>query len=181
MATGAEQRLERRACTALIYACPNCNISYEELEPRTFSFNSPYGACPECDGLGIREEFDTESRFCRVRTSHSPMALLLPWKGLIGSGDKESFRHELDKFLTAPTRLPGRRRSSEYFPTPRSLKHLLHGQISKPKFLGALLMLEKQYRNGDTARSGNSNNWLDVSRRGHLSRMRGIEASSRSR
>ena len=34
------------------YACPNCNISYEELEPRTFSFNSPYGACPVCEGLG---------------------------------------------------------------------------------------------------------------------------------
>ena len=35
------------------YACPNCKISYEELEPRTFSFNSPYGACPTCDGLGV--------------------------------------------------------------------------------------------------------------------------------
>ena len=34
------------------YACPNCKISYEELEPRTFSFNSPYGACPKCEGLG---------------------------------------------------------------------------------------------------------------------------------
>jgi excinuclease ABC subunit A len=34
------------------YACPDCEISYEELEPRTFSFNSPYGACPNCDGMG---------------------------------------------------------------------------------------------------------------------------------
>ena len=38
------------------YACPNCRISYEELEPRTFSFNSPYGACPACEGLGVRAE-----------------------------------------------------------------------------------------------------------------------------
>ena len=34
------------------YACPDCNISIEELEPRLFSFNSPFGACPECSGLG---------------------------------------------------------------------------------------------------------------------------------
>jgi excinuclease ABC subunit A len=36
------------------FACPNCNISFDELAPRTFSFNSPYGACPECDGLGVK-------------------------------------------------------------------------------------------------------------------------------
>ncbi len=35
-----------------LYSCPNCKISYEEIEPRTFSFNSPYGACPLCEGLG---------------------------------------------------------------------------------------------------------------------------------
>jgi len=43
-----------------LYACPICNVSFEEVEPRTFSFNSPYGACAECDGLGSREQFDPE-------------------------------------------------------------------------------------------------------------------------
>jgi excinuclease ABC subunit A len=43
-----------------LYACPNCQISLEEIEPRTFSFNSPYGACPRCEGLGYRHEFDPE-------------------------------------------------------------------------------------------------------------------------
>jgi excinuclease ABC subunit A len=43
-----------------LYACPHCKISYEELEPRTFSFNSPYGACPACDGLGVRVQFDPD-------------------------------------------------------------------------------------------------------------------------
>ncbi len=42
------------------YACPGCGISYGELEPRNFSFNNPYGACPRCDGLGEVWEFDTE-------------------------------------------------------------------------------------------------------------------------
>ena len=41
-------------------ACPVCGISLPELEPRTFSFNSPHGACPECQGLGTRMELDPE-------------------------------------------------------------------------------------------------------------------------
>ena len=40
------------------YACSDCGISIEEIEPRLFSFNSPYGACPECSGLGFRNEID---------------------------------------------------------------------------------------------------------------------------
>jgi excinuclease ABC subunit A len=42
------------------YACPECGYSLGELEPRLFSFNNPVGACPECDGLGVREFFDPE-------------------------------------------------------------------------------------------------------------------------
>ena len=42
------------------YACPDCGLSYEELSPNMFSFNSPYGACPNCDGLGTRPEFDPD-------------------------------------------------------------------------------------------------------------------------
>ena len=40
------------------YACPDCGISIEELTPRMFSFNNPYGACPACDGLGMKMEVD---------------------------------------------------------------------------------------------------------------------------
>jgi excinuclease ABC subunit A len=42
------------------YACPDCNVSLPELAPRIFSFNSPYGACPECDGLGTKIFFDED-------------------------------------------------------------------------------------------------------------------------
>jgi excinuclease ABC subunit A len=41
-------------------ACPECGISFEELQPRMFSFNSPFGACEECHGLGIKMEFDID-------------------------------------------------------------------------------------------------------------------------
>ncbi|MDE7455010.1 MAG: excinuclease ABC subunit UvrA, partial [Clostridia bacterium] len=40
------------------FACPECGFTIEELEPRSFSFNSPFGACPECLGLGFKQEFD---------------------------------------------------------------------------------------------------------------------------
>src|SRR5207302_1626329 len=42
------------------YACPQCGLSLPELEPRQFSFNSPFGACPECSGLGTRREVNAD-------------------------------------------------------------------------------------------------------------------------
>ncbi len=41
------------------FACPTCGHSIQELEPRLFSFNNPHGACPSCDGLGVKQYFDT--------------------------------------------------------------------------------------------------------------------------
>ena len=42
------------------YACVDCGINLVEIEPRTFSFNSPYGACPSCNGLGTKQDLDPE-------------------------------------------------------------------------------------------------------------------------
>jgi len=42
------------------FSCPDCGISLDELEPRTFSFNNPFGACPDCHGIGFRMEFAEE-------------------------------------------------------------------------------------------------------------------------
>ncbi|MBQ9983773.1 MAG: excinuclease ABC subunit UvrA [Lachnospiraceae bacterium] len=42
------------------FACPDCNISIDEIEPRSFSFNNPFGACPTCFGLGYKMEFDVD-------------------------------------------------------------------------------------------------------------------------
>jgi len=46
------------------YACPSCNVSMPVLEPRSFSFNSPYGACPACQGLGTTADSDASVRTC---------------------------------------------------------------------------------------------------------------------
>ena len=50
----------RRSTYSSHMACPVCGIAFEELQPRMFSFNSPFGACEECNGLGIKMEFDAD-------------------------------------------------------------------------------------------------------------------------
>src|SRR5690554_6598415 len=68
------------------FACPDCGISLPELSPRIFSFNSPYGACPSCDGLGFKKEFAPD--------------LILDW----------------DKSLADGGIIPWRDSSSKYYP-----------------------------------------------------------------
>ncbi len=61
------------------FACAYCNLSFEEIEPRTFSFNSPYGACPECSGLGFHQEFDPKLVIPDERLTLDGGAIA-PWK-----------------------------------------------------------------------------------------------------
>ena len=61
------------------FACAYDGISFEELEPRTFSFNSPYGACPECSGLGFHQEFDPQLVVPDARLAIDNGALA-PWR-----------------------------------------------------------------------------------------------------
>lgn len=69
-------------------SCTNCGISLPELEPRTFSFNSPYGACPRCDGLGRIEQFDPEALFADKTRSLAGGALRL-WSFLDGKTQRQ--------------------------------------------------------------------------------------------
>jgi excinuclease ABC subunit A len=55
----ARERWEDRLYSTL-HACPACGVSLAEMEPRTFSFNSPHGACPQCEGLGTERDFDLD-------------------------------------------------------------------------------------------------------------------------
>lgn len=60
------------------FACVECGINLEELTPRMFSFNSPFGACPECDGLGEKREFDPELILDRERSIDK--GGIIPWR-----------------------------------------------------------------------------------------------------
>jgi len=62
------------------YACSECGISMPELAPRNFSFNSPYGACPDCDGLGTRMYFD-ENLVVPDRELSVREGAIAPWSG----------------------------------------------------------------------------------------------------
>ncbi|MDD5617983.1 MAG: excinuclease ABC subunit UvrA, partial [Candidatus Omnitrophica bacterium] len=61
------------------YSCPDCGINLEEIEPRIFSFNSPYGACPACGGLGTKMEFD-EDLVVPDKDKSISQGAIEPWK-----------------------------------------------------------------------------------------------------
>lgn len=61
------------------YACPKCGVNYAEVEPRNFSFNSPYGACLECNGLGTKIKFDPDL-VIPDKTKSINEGALAPWK-----------------------------------------------------------------------------------------------------
>ncbi len=120
------------------YACPNCKISYEELEPRTFSFNSPYGACPACEGLGSRTAFDPELVLPDVTLSLAAGAVV-PWKGDTPAVLQKR-QNQLRPFLAKA----GIRWNTPLDSLSAKLREqLLHG--TDKRFPGILGMLEKEY------------------------------------
>ncbi len=64
------------------FACPDCDINLEEISPRSFSFNNPYGACPECSGLGIKQRVDPDLLIPNKKLSINEGAVL-PWQKII--------------------------------------------------------------------------------------------------
>ena len=75
------------------FACPDCGISIPEIEPRSFSFNNPYGACPECSGLGYKMEFDEDLMVPDQRLSLNEGAIqVMGWQS---SAKEGSFSHAL--------------------------------------------------------------------------------------
>ena len=71
------------------FACPDCGISIDEIEPRSFSFNNPFGACPSCFGLGYRMEFDIDLMIPDRSLSISQGAIVV--MGWQSCADKGSF------------------------------------------------------------------------------------------
>ena len=72
------------------YACSSCDVNYPEIEPRTFSFNSPYGACPECTGLGVLQNFDVDL-VIPDRTLSIADGAIVPWAKLTAKKKQAAF------------------------------------------------------------------------------------------
>ena len=75
------------------FSCPDCGISIDEIEPRSFSFNNPFGACPECLGLGYKMEFDPELMIPDRSLSISQGAIVV--MGWQSCTDRNSFTYAI--------------------------------------------------------------------------------------
>lgn len=80
------------------YACPECGVSLEELTPRMFSFNSPYGACPTCSGLGSLIKISPDLIIPDMKKSLNEGAVSVP--GFQAAGDENSMSHMMFEALS---------------------------------------------------------------------------------
>ena len=105
------------------FSCPDCGISIEELEPRAFSFNNPFGACPDCHGIGIKMEFSEELMIPDTSLSLKQGAIaVMGWQS---SGDPSSFSGSL---LTALAKHYNFSLDTPYCDLPEDIRHMLiHG------------------------------------------------------
>jgi excinuclease ABC subunit A len=134
-------------------ACADCGISVPELEPRSFSFNSPYGACPECHGLGSKYDFD-------------PGKVIVDWskplfEGGLGPGSGSAF---LERTLKIAAVAHGFDLSTPFEKLPKKTQNLIlygnhanGGRAKGLEFQGVLDFLEQ---NLEETNSDNYREWL---------------------
>lgn len=135
-------------------ACPDCGISYEELSPRMFSFNSPWGACPTCDGLGTQMEIDPDLIVPDDSKSLSEGAIIPVgeqprggWYSAILKGVAKAYDFD---FVTPFRKLPQIAKDvllygTEGSPVPINLKsERINGQYNAP-FEGIIPNLSRRY------------------------------------
>ncbi len=108
---------------SMSFSCPDCGISIDEVEPRSFSFNNPFGACPDCFGLGYKMEFDEDLIIPDKSLSISQGAIaVMGWQSCT---DKNSFTHAILKALTEEYKFSLDTPFEEY---PKEIQDvLLHG------------------------------------------------------
>ena len=101
------------------FACPDCGISIDEIEPRSFSFNNPFGACPECFGLGFKMEFDEDLMLPDQSLSFSEgVVTVMGWQS---SSDPKSYTHAI---LEALAREYGFSLDTPYQDLPEEVRHM---------------------------------------------------------
>ncbi|GKS66606.1 excinuclease ABC subunit A [Nitrosarchaeum sp.] len=117
-------------------ACPYCGLTIGDLEPRTFSFNSPFGMCKACNGLGIKMEFD-EDLVIPDKSKSILDGAIIPWSGRFSAFRKQALRAVGKKFgfdLMTPIEKI----------LPKHLKIILHGSND-------LIDFKYQSKSGDSS------------------------------
>jgi excinuclease ABC subunit A len=139
------------------YACPDCGVSIGEITPRLFSFNSPYGACPRCSGLGVLLEVDERKIIPDPSRSISDGAIAL-WKE--GSEHwrlkqiQTICRHFKTSLDTPWQKLPEKARNCILHGSEDKIKFEFNGEASAyqytGKFEGLVPMLKRRYHESDS-------------------------------
>jgi len=141
-------------------ACAKCGISYEELQPRLFSFNSPFGACPACHGLGAKLEFDPDLVVPNKDLSLNEGAIK-PWRNQIQSGYRSQLVSKVaeayDFSMDTPWKdLPGNIKHILLYGSEEKFKFDLHSKSFESHFSylgmfeGIIKQLERHYRQTDS-------------------------------
>ena len=146
------------------FACMICGLSFTEIEPRTFSFNSPHGACPSCDGLGVFKEFDADLILDRELSIAEGAAR--PWQGANGNNGDEGYYKQLLRSVCRQFSIPNTAPVKELSSKQRDI--ILHGPPGREKvmveyrnargyertyetnFEGVLSNLQRRYRETDS-------------------------------
>lgn len=141
------------------FACPDCGVSIDEIEPRSFSFNNPFGACPECSGIGYKMEFDLSLMIPDERLSLNEGAITVP--GWMNSKDEGSFTHAMLVALSEAYHFSLDTPFQDYPPEIRSIildgtkgeKVTVHyesqfgkGNVHQVAFEGLLANVNRRYR-----------------------------------
>ena len=135
-----EDRTWRDEWFATTPSCPKCGFAFVELEPRAFNFNSPYGACDRCEGLGTVEAFDVDLVIPRRNRSLDEGAVI-PWSGKNLPRAAGEAVEEASRFL----RKTKHRGDTPLAELPDGIyRRLLHGS-RRPPFPGILILLEQEF------------------------------------
>ena len=148
------------------YACPDCGVSISEVEPRSFSFNNPFGACPTCAGLGYKMEFDIDLMIPDMAVSINDGAIIVNgWQSANQSGSftnatlvalSKEFKFSLD---TPIQDYPDDIKKILFYGTDKEVNVHYSGQrgtgVYKIAFEGLIRNVERRYREtgGESARA----------------------------
>ena len=143
-------------------SCPDCGITIPEIEPRFFSFNSPFGACPECNGLGFRKEFDPDKIIPDRSLSYNQGAIRThrPDANFYRAGIEALYKHYGCSMDTPMDQLPEGFIDALLYGSSDRLSYTYQGTSSKKttEFKGIITELERRYYE---TQSMNIRMWLD--------------------
>lgn len=134
------------------HACPKCNYSVQELEPKIFSFNNPSGACEECDGLGVNSYFD-EDKIIKYKNLSVAQGCIEPWNTPYYQSKIIGLFEFIKEDINKPwSKISEKNKSIILYGIKKkiSFKDLTSHETKEEYFEGVIPALERQYQRTDS-------------------------------